>query len=168
MKKLIALLFILWSAFTLSAQQEHCNCCTEDHSAFDFWLGSWEVKLKDGTIAGENRIEKIQGGCVLLENWTSSNGNFTGTSYNFFNAEAGLWEQLWLDSSGTILKLSGRRVGNQMILQSERTTNEDGSETIQRITWTLLSDGNVRQVWEVLRNGVPAGELFNGLYKRKS
>ena len=168
LKKQFALLLFLWSAFALTAQQNPCACCSEEHSAFDFWLGSWDVKLQDGTMAGENRIEKIQGGCVLLENWKASNGNFTGTSYNFFNPETGLWEQLWLDTSGTILKLHGRRVGDQMILQSEPGVNEDGSETVQRITWTLLGDGSVTQVWEVLSDGVPTRELFNGLYFRKS
>ncbi len=54
-----------------------------------------------------------------------------------------------------------------MILESDGTVNEDKSVTVQRITWTLQSDGNVRQVWEVLRDGVQDRVLFDGLYQRK-
>ncbi len=163
-----AFLFVcMLTAHLSSAQNANCACCTEDHSAFDFWLGSWEVYLPNGAVAGENLIEKIQGGCVLREDWKGSNGNFTGTSYNFYNPGTGLWEQIWLDSSGTVLKLKGKRVENQMILQSEGTLNEDQSERVQRITWTLLEDGNVRQLWEVLRDGVTERVLFDGLYKKK-
>lgn len=167
MRKWFTLLGIFLVITTASAQNNPCACCTEDHSAFDFWIGTWEVTLPNGAIAGENIIEKIQGDCVLRENWKGANGNFTGTSYNYYNTGTGLWEQLWLDRSGTILKLSGKRIDNQMILQSEGVVNEDNSITIQRITWTLLEDGKVRQVWEVLRDGVTANVLFDGMYSRK-
>ncbi len=167
MKKIALLLGLLFIALLSTAQNTHCACCTEDHKAFDFWLGAWEVTLPNGNKAGNNLIEKIQGGCVLRENWTGANGNYTGTSYNFYNAGTGLWEQLWLDRSGTILKLKGQRTGNQMILESDETVNEDKSVSVQRITWTLRDDGKVRQVWEVLRDGVSAQVLFDGLYSRK-
>jgi hypothetical protein len=167
MRKSAVLLFVFISMLCVKAQTTNCTCCTDDHSAFDFWVGSWEVKLPDGRLAGENQIEKIQGGCVLRENWKSSSGNFTGTSYNFYNPGTGLWEQLWLDTSGTILKLSGSRSDDQMVLQSEEVVNPDNSVSVQRITWTLLADGNVRQVWEVLRDGVSVQVIFDGLYTRK-
>lgn len=167
MKKLPLLLGLMFTAFLSTAQEANCACCTDDHKAFDFWLGTWEVTLPNGNKAGENLIEKIQGGCVLRENWTGANGNFTGTSYNFYNPGTGLWEQLWLDVAGTILKLKGQRNGDQMIMESEEAVNEDKSVSIQRITWTLQEDGKVRQVWEVLKDGVSAQVLFDGLYSRK-
>ncbi|GGD56525.1 hypothetical protein GCM10011361_23830 [Muriicola marianensis] len=167
MKILPLLLGLMFSAFLSTAQEDNCACCTDDHKAFDFWLGTWEVTLPNGNKAGQNLIEKIQGGCVLRENWTGANGNFTGTSYNFYNPGTGLWEQLWLDVAGTILKLKGQRTGDQMIMESEETINEDKSVSTQRITWTLQEDGKVRQVWEVLKDGVSAQVLFDGLYSRK-
>jgi len=167
MKKVIPILVVVLLFVTsLEAQNNPCACCTQDHAAFDFWLGKWEVTLPNGNKAGENVIEKIQGDCVLRENWKGANGNFTGTSYNFYNTATGLWEQLWLDTAGTILKLSGKRIDNQMILMSDEVVNEDESITVQRITWTLQEDGKVRQVWEVLRNGVAVNVLFDGLYTK--
>jgi hypothetical protein len=166
MRYVIFFLLVLTTS-QLTAQNTPCACCTEDHAAFDFWIGEWEVTLPNGAKAGENIIEKVQGGCVLRESWKAAGGNFTGTSYNYYNSGTGLWEQLWLDTSGTILKISGNRKGNQMILQTEPVINEDSSSTIQRITWTLAEDGTVRQQWELLRDGKAVQVLFDGLYTRK-
>ena len=55
--------------------------CENDEAfrAFDFWLGDWVVHGPAGNVAGHNRIERSQRGCVLVENWTSATGG-TGTS----------------------------------------------------------------------------------------
>ena len=82
MKKTLLILGLLFS-ISLTAQNNNCNCCTEKHQEFDFWLGSWETYNPDGTLAGTNEIDKIQGKCVLRENWTSAKAGYTGTSYNF-------------------------------------------------------------------------------------
>ncbi len=167
MKKILFFLSIMLSSGMLIAQAASCSCCTENHKAFDFWLGSWEVTLPDGRQAGENRIEKLQGGCLLRENWKSSNPGFTGTSYNYYEPRTASWEQLWIDSSGTILKLSGKREGNSMVLRSAPVLDEAGHQTVQQITWTILPEGKVRQVWEVLQDGVSTQVVFDGLYTPK-
>ncbi|MBT8210835.1 MAG: hypothetical protein KJP14_09935, partial [Eudoraea sp.] len=58
----VFLLIISSCIAQVNAQEEAnaCPCCTEQHKAFDFWIGNWEVFLKDGTVAGYNRIEKLQ------------------------------------------------------------------------------------------------------------
>lgn len=161
--------FILLLSITVSvAQNANCACCTEAHSEFDFWLGDWDVTLPNGTKAGDNTIVKEQAGCVLKESWTSANGNFTGTSFNFYNSKTEQWEQLWLDVAGTILKLKGNRVENQMILRSDAALQEDGTSLVQQITYTLHEDGSIRQLWEVLKDGVSNSVLFDGLYKKKA
>ena len=55
---------ILFSiCFLLSTQmlmgQKPCACCTENHKAFDFWVGDWIVFDTSGNKIGENRVEKI-------------------------------------------------------------------------------------------------------------
>lgn len=172
MKKNIAamLLFSFGSIFS-SAQQPPerpaCPCCTENHRAFDFWIGQWDVELANGQPAGTNRIERSQNGCVLQEFWSSAAQGFTGTSLNFYNAALGLWEQLWVDSSGNVLKLRGNRQGNQMILSSEPFLNAQGVTSVNRITWTLNKDGSVRQLWELLQDGKAVQVVFDGLYRKK-
>lgn len=151
---------------TANAQNEQCPCCTEKHKAFDFWIGEWEVFNPDGTTAGYNRIEKIQGQCVLQENWTSARAGYTGTSYNYYDQTKERWEQLWVDNAGAQLKLYGNPTANQMVLSSEPFTRPDGKEYINRITWTANADGTVRQLWEVLQNEEVVQVAFDGLYKK--
>jgi len=147
------------------SQSEECKCCTENHKAFDFWVGEWEVTNPDGTLAGKNTIQKIQDNCILQENWQGASGN-TGTSTNFYNLSTGQWEQLWVDNSGLHLKLKGNRIGNKMVLSSDAYTGTDGGEYINRITWSLNDDGTVRQLWEVLQDEKVVNIAFDGLYTK--
>ena len=167
MRNIITGIILVLSITTLVAQNAPCACCTEAHTQFDFWLGEWEVSLPNGTKAGENTIVKEHGGCVIKESWTNTNGNFTGTSFNYYNTTTEQWEQLWLDVAGTILKLKGKRVNNEMILRSDPSLQEDGTSQVQQITYTLNEDGSIRQLWELLQDEVSVNVLFDGLYKKK-
>lgn len=167
MKQLLCLLFFSVSAMSM-AQNSDCNCCTEHHKAFDFWVGEWVVTNPDGSPAGKNKIEKIQDNCILLENWASAKGKFTGTSQNFYNLKTRQWEQLWIDNQGSYLKLKGNRQGNQMILQSDEEQNKDGKSMFHRVTWTANDDGTVRQLWETFTEGQDPIVAFDGLYKKRS
>lgn len=150
------------------AQTNTCNCCTQQHKAFDFWIGEWDVTNPDGSPAGKNKIEKIQDNCMLLENWTSAKGNYTGTSQNFYNLKTKQWEQLWIDNQGGYLKLKGHRKGNQMILRTDNETDSSGKSFYHRVTWTANDDGTVRQLWETLTEGEDVVVAFDGLYKKRS
>ncbi len=167
MKLLYALIFLLFYTQTMKAQtNDNCNCCTEKHAEFDFWIGSWEVTNTKGDIVGTNSIDKIQDQCILRENWTSAQGNFTGTSNNFYNNKTNQWEQIWIDNQGGSLHLKGNRVANQMILRTDDAVNEAGESFYHRITWTLNLNGSVRQYWETITNNKGITVAFDGLYKK--
>lgn len=155
-------LFSFWTGFS----QEPCPCCTENHKAFDFWVGEWQVTTFDGSVAGQNVIVKLEDNCVLRESWKNANGNSTGTSTNFFNSNTGQWEQLWVDNSGSHLKLKGNRKNNQMILSSDEFVRADGKKAVHRITWTSNEDGTVRQLWEILQDDKVVNTAFDGLYTK--
>ncbi|TFG76700.1 MAG: hypothetical protein E4H26_04195 [Flavobacteriales bacterium] len=148
------------------AQDSGCACCTKNHEAFDFWMGQWEVTNPDGSVAGTNRTDKIQSGCIIQEHWISANGKLTGSSFNFYNTKSGQWEQLWIDNSGNTLKLFGNRIEDRMVLTSEPFTLTDGNTYVNRITWTDLSDGSVRQLWELLQDDQVVNILFDGRYTK--
>ena len=166
MKNLILLLTIIGFS-SIYAQTNDCNCCTDRHSEFDFWVGTWTVTTSDGTVAGKNVIEKIQDQCIIQENWTSAKGKYSGTSNNFYNAKNKQWEQIWIDNQGGSLHLKGNRVGNQMILKSDEEKNKDGHPFYHSITWTNNADGTVRQLWETITNGKDITIAFDGLYKKQ-
>ncbi|MFS4467286.1 hypothetical protein [Maribacter sp. 2210JD10-5] len=166
MRYRILAVLLLIIGHSVSAQSDNCPCCTENHGSFDFWLGTWEVTNANGTKAGNNTITKLQQGCILKEEWIGIDGKNTGTSLNFFNLKTKQWEQLWVDNSGTHLKLKGNRSGNQMILTSDSFEHKDGNMYVDRITWTNNPDGTVRQLWEVLQGEKVVSVAFDGLYKR--
>ena len=166
MKDTFAIILFSIFSLTISAQNNSCNCCTEKHAEFDFWIGTWEVTDPDGSVVGKNVIDKIQDNCILRENWKSTGGNFTGTSSNFYNSKTNQWEQIWIDNQGGSLHLKGNRKGNQMILQSDVAKNTNGEPYFHRVTWTLNDDGSVRQYWETITNGKNVKVAFDGLYKK--
>ena len=165
---IIIILTFIFSITSMAQNNQKCNCCTEKHSEFDFWIGKWEVTNPDGTKAGSNVIDKIQDNCILRENWTSAKGKYTGTSSNFFNSKANQWEQIWIDNQGGTLHLKGNRKGNQMIMQTDEEKNEEGKSFFHRITWTLNEDESVRQYWETITNTKEISVAFDGLYKKIS
>ena len=163
---LFVMVFILIS-MPMNAQNETCNCCSEKHTEFDFWIGEWSVINPDGTEAGYNIIDKTQNNCMLRERWTSASEGYTGTSSNFYNAKTKQWEQIWIDNQGGTLHLKGTKVDNQMILKTEPEVNKDGDFFYHRLTWTDNPDGTVRQYWETIIQGKAIVVAFDGLYKKR-
>jgi hypothetical protein len=167
MKTFASIIALFLFSLSVAAQTNNCAFCTEKHTEFDFWVGNWEVTNPNGTKAGDNKIEKTQGNCVLTENWTSATPGYTGTSNNFYNTKTNQWEQIWVDNSGGVLHLKGNKVGNQMILQTDKETNKEGKTFFHRVTWTDNDDGTVRQLWETITEGKEIVIAFDGLYKKK-
>jgi tetratricopeptide (TPR) repeat protein len=73
--------------------------------AFDFWVGDWDVYVSGTTqLAGSNRIDRVSGGCAILENWTANtsllNALSDGKSLNFVVPATRKWRQVWMGSGG--------------------------------------------------------------------
>jgi len=166
MEKLFFIILLLMVSIPMNAQNDPCNCCTDKHSEFDFWIGEWTVSNPDRSLAGHSVISKMQNNCLLNESWTSATSGYFGTSSNFYNAKTGAWEQIWVDNQGGILKLKGSRIGNQMILKTIIEKNKEGDDFYHRIIWTANPDGTVRQYWETITEGKDVIVQFDGLYKK--
>ncbi|NRB58480.1 MAG: hypothetical protein HRU50_00900 [Winogradskyella sp.] len=158
---------LLFLSIFATAQNNTCACCTEKHSEFDFWIGTWEVTNPNGTKAGHNVLIKVEDNCVLRENWTSATPGYTGTSNSFYNSKTNQWEQVWVDNQGQSLHLKGNKVGNQMILRTDDEKNAGGKIFYHQVTWTDNADGTVRQKWETFTEGQDVVVAFDGLYKPK-
>jgi hypothetical protein len=152
-------LFVLLSP-SVSAVEPPCSA--HEYHQFDFWLGKWAVESADGKPAGDSRIQRVQDGCMILENWQSLTSPYTGTSMNYYDPDLKQWRQIWLDNQGGKLELFGARKDNQMILKSQET--EEGA--YQQITWTSNDDGTVRQSWQSFTPGEQPKTLFDGAYVR--
>ncbi len=162
----IAQFFLLAS---LSAQQTEapCPCCEETYQQFNFWVGDWVVYSK-GIMVGFNKINKIEGGCIIRENWKAVGSSYSGTSYNFYDKPAQKWKQVWIDNQGSVLELAGEFKDNQMILVGKEIKDVMGKLIQNRVTWTKNDDGTVRQLWEVSEDsGISFTEIFDGLYRKR-
>ncbi|MBR9855320.1 MAG: hypothetical protein GYB37_12215, partial [Algicola sp.] len=97
MRRILFILIVLIQVSLFAQGANSCNCCSENHSAFDFWIGEWKVvNSADGSPAGTSVIVKVENGCAIRENWISAKSGYTGTSLNFFNGVTKEWEQLWV------------------------------------------------------------------------
>ncbi len=168
MRRRLSLTFLFALSLLCSNPHAAPAACTDPvHRQFDFWLGRWEVFAPNGTKAGDNVIASIADGCALAESW-SGRGGVTGRSLNIFDKADRKWHQTWVDSSGSLLQLSGALAGNAMVLGATGPDPDTpGSTLTQRITWTPNADGSVRQHWEVSADGGKTWKTaFDGRYVR--
>ncbi|RJE71519.1 MULTISPECIES: hypothetical protein [Reichenbachiella] len=165
----LILLGVLLLLSTVAVQaQSNCACCTTSHEAFDFWVGDWEVYTIENEKLGESTVSKLEKDCVIQEEWHGESG-VTGRSFNYFDPSDSKWNQLWLDSGGSNLKLKGEQSDDSMVLQSGLTRGKKISWYYDRITYTKIDDNTVSQVWQILdANERPVTTVFHGVYRRKS
>lgn len=162
-----SLLFIPFALAAQAALAAPPSCAVQAHRQFDFWIGDWTVSRADnGLPAGENRIVPVLDGCALQESWTGAKG-FRGNSYNVFDATRGVWHQTWVDSSGGLLLLEGKLADGKMVLEGQQR-QADGKSVLNRITWTPLDGGKVRQRWDSTADGGKTWQVvFDGIYSKR-
>lgn len=149
---------------TAAAQEQRAPCEAPEYRAFDFWLGSWEVRNPAGEVVGRNEITSVIGGCALHERWEGTGGG-TGQSLNAYDHRTNSWHQTWVGGRGLVLRLEGGLRDGAMRLEGEITEGED--TILQRITWTPSPDGSVNQNWETSGDGGKTwATAFDGTYRK--
>jgi hypothetical protein len=119
----------------------------------DFWVGRWDVfSNQDGSKDGSNVIEKILGGCAIIENWHDVTGN-EGKSLFYYQAATRQWKQVWVTDMGPMKEkhLLEEYKGEGVRFQGE-IPHLDGGSHLDRTTLTPLSGNRVRQVIEISRD----------------
>ena len=117
-----------------------------EYKQFDFWVGEWNVETQQGQPAGKNIIERIEEGCILMENWTGAAGG-TGKSINFYNASTKKWRQTWVDSTGNVAEYEGGYKDGAMRFDGDPVVN-NGKKILRRLTLSSLGPDRVRQLFE--------------------
>jgi hypothetical protein len=140
------------------------SCEGEEHRAFDFWIGTWEVADPDGEFVGTNTIRPLHGGCALHEQY-SAKGPYEGSSLNAYDRRTGTWVQTWVDVTGLVLRLEGGLRDGRMVLEGPGVSR-DGDPLTHRISWEALPDGRVRQTWVAIMADGAEKTLFTGLYRK--
>ena len=132
----------------------------------DFWVGTWDVRNPAGGREGHNVIEKVLGGCAILEHWTDADGG-AGKSLFYLDGLGGRWKQVWVTDGGSF-KEKAEVVGfaGGVRFQGEIPLR-DGRRIQDRTTLTALPDGRVRQVIEQSADGGRTWRAWEGLYSRQ-
>ncbi len=168
---LIYSIFTLPFGTTLGAEETTDDepCQTDARFAeFDFWVGDWDVFDAAGQWVGHNRIERAQGGCVLIENWYGASGG-TGMSVNYFDAVGARWVQIWNAAGGTQIDIRGGLTEAGMLLVGKIHYLSSQNTADFRGLWTPLPDGRVRQFFEQSTDGGKTWKpWFEGFYARAS
>jgi hypothetical protein len=163
MRVIAILLAILGLLGSRAHAAEETGCEDPRSRQFDFWIGDWEVRNSDGSVAGRNTVEPLLDDCVLQERWLGISGS-AGTSLNFFDPSRGRWRQLWVWREGTTLELEGGLVGDRMVLEGDST--DEGKTVRNRISWIPRGADGLRQLWELSRDGGRTWEVvFDGQYR---
>ncbi len=124
------------------------DCTDADHSAFNFWLGDWDVsQTGTTTIVARSTISPAAGGCAVEENYHQTVGqggaaiSYRGASFSVFDARnGGKWRQFYVDSGGSVTVFEGGLQDTAMVLDAP-----GGPGVIQRMTVAPQADGSVRQ-----------------------
>jgi tetratricopeptide (TPR) repeat protein len=117
-----------------------------EYKQFDFWVGEWNVETPQGQPAGKNLIQRVEEGCIIMENWTGAQGG-SGKSINFYNASTGKWRQTWVDSRGGVTEYQGEYKDGAMRFDGDPLT-QNGQKTLRRLTLSTLGPDRVRQLFE--------------------
>lgn len=160
----LGLVGLLVTAGSAPAQAAPPTCEAAEYRQFDFWVGDWDVSVA-GRPGGRNLITSEEKGCLIHEHWTG--GSQTGQSFNFYDRNDGMWHQVWVSSTGSVLRLSGRLRDGAMVYEGE-ARRPDGSVMLHRLVFTPNADGTVRQHWTSSTDGGATWQdAFDGLYRRR-
>ncbi|NIP15338.1 MAG: hypothetical protein GWM88_11730 [Pseudomonadales bacterium] len=153
---------LAWSA---QASAEPAGCEAAEYRVFDFWVGDWEVRLADGTLAGHNEVRREEGGCLLREIWRGAQSG-SGSSINFFEPVDRTWRQIWVSTTANI-DISGTAAEGSVVLSGTITYRATAQRFPFRGSWTRLADGRVRQFFEESREKGVWEPWFEGYYTRQ-
>jgi hypothetical protein len=143
-----------------------------EHKQFDFWVGSWNVEDAKGNAVGKNVIERLERGCVLMENWTGLRGG-TGKSINFYDATTHRWRQTWVSSAGNVNEYQGEFKDGAMRFEGRLSGrgNNGGNKAgaLLRLTFFPLGPDKVRQFSESSTDGGKTWQVnYDFIYKRQA
>src|SRR3984957_19390654 len=165
-RALACTLVVLAAVALGAAPASTAGCSAPEYRKFDFWIGDWDVFVKDKP-AGHNLVTREQDGCVLIEHWTSAAGGITGTSFNYYDVRDRKWPQLYLDNSGdagAYPAVSGDLEDGKMVLRTD-----PGTTPLSRWTWSVIARGTVRQMADPSTdNGATWKTSWNSIYVKRA
>jgi hypothetical protein len=141
--------------------------------ALDFWIGDWIVSNVDGGKAGENRVERLMGGCAVVENWHGVAPGDDGMSLFSYDARRRRWDQVWVTPDtarpGGLKHKTMTGVLHGNAVRFDGTIQTAKGPMIDRTTLTPWRGGRVRQTIQWSTDGGKTWKtVFDAFYDRKA
>ena len=155
---LLSLGLFLAATFASAAQSppQQLPCSADQAKQFDFWVGTWDLEWTDAKgqkQKGTNTINKILGGCVVEENFSTVGPQpYLGKSHSLFDTKSGLWKQTWVDSGGAYLDLTGEFKDGKMTLRREGP-DAKGNKMLYRMIFSNIKPDSFLWDWESSADG---------------
>ncbi len=139
----------------------------DEPDVFDFWVGHWDVFSDDGRRIGTNVIEKVPGGCAVIEKWLGAGGDERRSLFVFKPASRE-WTQVWMTGTGEWERkiLIESSPGSVRFQDDSRRSGR--RLQLDRTTLTQLADRRVRELVERSRDGGATWHrYFEAVYARR-
>lgn len=137
-------------------------CDSAPFTDWDFWVGDWVAFDYDtGIVQGIDRVEKINNGCVILQDWSQMTDRFrapgapfryAGVSFSTLTATpAGpAWSQSWVGNTGGMITLTGGlNDEGTMVIESAEFPTQNGQIAKRIWYWDPEEDGSVHSWGEI-------------------
>jgi hypothetical protein len=129
----------------LPAAPPNYGCPGPEYEQFKFWIGEWRVTTTNGgKFAGDSKIELLDAGCVIFENWKGGSGS-SGHSLNVYDQADGKWHQTWIDATGDQVHYIGTWTNGKMEFRADDIATPQKHPVILTMTFEPRADGTVRQ-----------------------
>ncbi|GJL95846.1 MAG: hypothetical protein DHS20C05_22510 [Hyphococcus sp.] len=134
-------------------------CLKEPITDFDFWVGDWVAFDYDtGIVQGIDRIEKINNGCAVFQNWTQLTDRYRANGSPFRYAgislssvlPSGKWQQVWVGNyGGTAVLTGGLDEEGTMVITTAEAQAQNGATFKRSWYWDPQDDGTLHSWGEV-------------------
>ena len=139
----------------------------DEPNVLDFWVGQWDVFSDDGRRIGTNVIERVPGGCAVLENWLGTEGD-EGRSLFVFRPALREWTQVWMTASGEWKRKILIDSSPGEVRFQDAATRSGVCLQLDRTTLTELGHSRVRRLVERSRDGGATWQrYFEAVYMRR-
>lgn len=138
-----------------------------EYSAFDFWIGDWDIYVS-GQMIARNIVTREMNGCIIHERYQTANGAVRGESINYYDPQERRWKQNWVSAGGNVIAYVGNspRDGVMELNGSSVSPGVPGTQ-LQRVVWERLPEGGLTQTVSTSNdNGTTWSPGFAGRYVR--
>ena len=138
-----------------------------EYSAFDFWIGDWDIYV-NGQMIARNIVTREMNGCIVHERYQTANGAIRGESINYYDPQEKRWKQNWVSGGGNVIAYAGNSP-RQGVMELNGTSVAPGAPGVQlqRVVWERTPDDGLTQTVSTSNdNGKTWSPGFAGRYVR--